>query len=192
MKALLIFIALLLLSSCSLLSPVNAPQQNYLISYHNTLSQKSHSNQTIYVGTIASVPWLNTTKMAYQLNSHEINYFARHQWIAPPSALLKPVIVDALQKSGQYKAVFSSFYTDNYDKRVEIKITDFQQEFTFKPSLYHINLQVILINHHTEKLVKTKNFELLLPCESDNPQGGVKTANLIIERLMPEIVHFIS
>src|SRR5580698_3004213 len=98
--------ALLLLSACSLFSPVDNPaKKSYLIAYsHNGYVKKQSSGQSILVSPPSSVSWLNTTQMAYQSKPYQIDYFALHQWAATPSDMLHSVIVQSFQASGKFKA----------------------------------------------------------------------------------------
>lgn len=184
---------LIFLTGCSLLSPVKQkPVTSYLIkdpiAEAKTSPAKSH--RVLLVSTVTTVPWLNTTKMAYQTTSQQIGYFAQSQWISPPNTLIQPIIVHALLNSRNYLAVVSPPYYGVYNQRLDIQVLKFQQIFTQEPSYYQVTLQARLLNAGTQRLIAEKRFTATVPAPYDNPEGGVTAANQAIQLLLPQLVRF--
>ena len=119
-----------------------------------------------------------------------MDYFALNQWAAKPSELLQPIVVQALESSRNFKSVVFAPYSGNYDRRLDIKILDFKQDFTQHPSRYVIQLQMQLISRDTQQIIISRNVQIEMPCPSDNPQGGVITANQIISQFIPIWINF--
>ena len=183
-----------LLSACSILTPVNMPaEKNYILSdpYFTKAIKKSNHNKIILLVSMPTAPeWLNTQNMVYQIKPYQINYFAQHQWAAPPPNLLQPLIVHGLQQSGLYRAVVSAPFDGNADERLDTRIIDMQQDFTSKPSYYDFAVQVQLINLKTGNIINTQRFFYIMQTPTDNPQGGVDTANKAVKSWIQGLIDF--
>jgi cholesterol transport system auxiliary component len=195
----LLFGIFLCITACSLLSPVeSSPQNSYLLSYdesRNLNSLKKFSptrGEVILVSPITAVPWLDTSQMAYQKTTNQLDYFAKNAWAAKPAELLQPIIVEVLQTSGKFKAVLTSPYNGNVDKKMEIKILECQQVFTQHPSYFVIHLQVRVIQQSTQQVLVSRDYRFTLPCQSENPEGGVKAANQIINQYVPAWINAVN
>jgi cholesterol transport system auxiliary component len=182
----------LLLAGCSVLQPVKtAAMQNYLLTDNNSLYliAKPHG-KTLLVTTPTAPQWLNTQRMAYQLQAEQINYFAENQWAAPPVELLQPILVHALQQSGIYRTVVVAPYSGDADQRLDIRLVQMQQQFWQHPSVYQMSIQVQLINETMNQPIAAKRFTATVPATSDDPQGGVAAANVAVQQLLPQIIRF--
>lgn len=183
-----------LLSGCSILPATEAPAKNnyLLLSPATQLPSRVHSNQVLYIGKVKSVSWLNTSKMAYQKNNDEIAYFELNQWAASLPELLQSVMLQSLQSQRGYRAVVSSPYSGQYDKRLDVNIVNFQQVFTQKPSVYLITLQMQLVDNHRGQIIRSKTITLSQKCVSDDPKGGVMAANQLLYSMALQWVKFVN
>src|SRR3990167_9925224 len=100
MKGLIFFIPFML-TSCSMLSPVQAePESSYTLNtVPKTGIKKSRSHGTLLVTMPEILPAYDTVRMAYTTKPYEISYFANNRWIATPSQMLLPLIVQTLQNT---------------------------------------------------------------------------------------------
>jgi len=189
-----------ILNSCSLLSPVPQASHTYLLTDPTALTgtdnnpsmlftSKTNAQKTLVISSITSLPWLNTTRMAYQQQPDEISYFAQNNWAATPAELLQPIITHALQQSGIYRAVVTGPTVTRYDQRLDISLLAMQQAFWQKPSVYQITLQIELINN-LQQVIAATQLNTTITAPSDDPQGGVTAANQAVAKLMPSIVQF--
>jgi cholesterol transport system auxiliary component len=187
------------LSGCNLFSPVSPPEKNtYLlkdpvsIQTESAVKTKSKTKKILLVSEINSPSWLDTTQMAYQSNTDQINYFAVNKWAAPPADLLQPIVVHALSASGLYGAVVTAPFAGDYDQRLDIQLLELQQVFTAKSSYYLLTARVQLSNKNAQKIIALKRFHVMTTSAQNTPQSGVLAANQAVKLWISELLEFIS
>jgi cholesterol transport system auxiliary component len=192
LRIIILWLFSFLITACSLLQPVKTTtMQSYLLTENNSLYLRSNPHgKTLLVTTPTAPQWLNTQRMAYQLQSDQINYFAENQWAAPPAELLQPILVHALQQSGIYRTVVVAPFAGDTDQRLDFRLVQMQQAFWQHPSVYQVSIQVQLINEKTNQPIAAKRLTTMVATTSDDPQGGVAAANAAIQQLLPQIISF--
>ncbi|HEV2613892.1 MAG TPA: ABC-type transport auxiliary lipoprotein family protein [Gammaproteobacteria bacterium] len=190
---LIVATCIFLLTGCSPFQPIAvSPKTTYLLN-DPTIGQNdvmSHSKKNLLVSIPSAPRWLNTSEMAYQTSSSEINYYAENEWAAPPALMLEPIIAHALSQSGLYGVVVQAPFGGNADRRLDVQIITMQQDFTKNPSVYNLVLQAQLINMVTGDIIRGQRFSYTIPTETNNPAGGVKAANKAIEEWIPQLIAF--
>lgn len=128
-------------------------------------------------------PGFDGRRMAYVRRPFELRYFARHQWVEPPARLLEPLVAQALEREGRFRAVSSGALVDP-TLRLETEIVALQQEFDAEPSRVRFVLAARLVDRVAARLVASTELEALEPAESDDPYGGVVAANRAVGRVL--------
>jgi cholesterol transport system auxiliary component len=188
-----IIFLLFIVPACSVLQPIDTtPKKTYLLSdpSHGESNRSSASKKNLLVSLPTAPRWLNTSEMAYQTSSSEINYFAENEWAAPPALMIEPIIAHALSQSGLYHVVVQAPFGGNADQRLDVQIMTMQQDFTKNPSVYRLVLQAQLINMVTGDIIRGQRFSYAIPTVSNDPKGGVDAANKAIEEWIPQLVAF--
>lgn len=183
MRLILLILITLMIYGCS---PVAATQTNTYVlkTFSNGYSLVNKSSSiNLLVSEPTAPEWLATTNMAYQIHPSQLNYFSKNQWADTPAHLLQAAIVQGLQQSGQFHAVMTVPFAGNYDKRLDIRIFDFSQDFTAQPSCFHVKILAILVNGLSNKVVASKLIDVSVPSSQNSPAGGVQAANLAVTRL---------
>ena len=127
-----VVMAMLFLSGCSLLSPVAVSQTNtYVLKVSNSIAPVTRGSSSInlMVSEPTAPAWLNTSKMAYQTQPSQINYFSKNEWADTPTHMLQNSVVASLQQSGRFHAVLAAPFIGNYDRRLDLRIVDFYSGF---------------------------------------------------------------
>lgn len=190
MKKIIVIVSIFLLSGCtSLLSPVSQPPTKmYLLSVGHAQHAPTKNNQgKVLLVSMPSAPvWLNTNKMAYQLQPNQIDYFAYHQWVATPAELLQPLIIEKLQQTHRYRAVLSST-TEAIDQRLDVRVLAMQQEFFVHPSVYKMSWQVTLTDVHTQHIIFSKVLTAKVSATADNPDAGALAADKAVGILLSKL-----
>ncbi len=101
MKFILITATAMILSGCSLLSPVSTPPDvGYVI---NTVPQHvvkaRHRNKTLLVMYPDTNPVYNTTRIAFMQRSFQISYYSLNHWVETPADMMMPLIAETLQNT---------------------------------------------------------------------------------------------
>lgn len=132
----------------------------------------------------------DTQRMAYVRKAHELEYYARNQWVDAPARMLTPLLAQALESTGAYRAVLVSHAGAAAGLRLESEIVRLQHEFLTVPSQVRLGLRVQLIDVETRKVLATREFEASEAAPGDDPYGGVVAANRVVSRILPEVAEF--
>ena len=91
--------------------------------------------------------------------------------------MLYPLLVQSIQRTGYFRAVSSSPYTQGADYRLDTQLLHLEQNFLKKPSSLELSLKLVLTRVSDNKIVASRIINQNLPCPMDTPYGGVIAAN---------------
>jgi cholesterol transport system auxiliary component len=187
----LIFLLPLLLSSCTLFSPVKVPPTKlYVIdSCPQPPVVKSRRKQTIIVTKPETTATYNTTQMAYSLQPHQIAFFARNRWAETPADMLQPLIIQTLQKTLHFYAVSARSAVRRHHYILNTQILVLQQEFYSDRSYLHFVLRAQIVTS-TGSVIASRQFSAVEPAPEPSPYGGVIAANRAVTRILNELALF--
>jgi cholesterol transport system auxiliary component len=103
---------------------------------------------------------------------------------------LAPLIVAALERSGQFSAVVQSPTSAVGQLRLDVEIVRLQQEFLSLPSCAHFTIRAHLIDTATRQVVAWREFDAIVPSSSEDPYGGVVAANRAVRTVIEELADF--
>lgn len=178
-KYVLIFIAILLLSSCSILSPIkSAPRTTYLISKTPDYIPKRYPQAgTLLVLPPETNPAYNSMQMAYTTKPYQISYYALNQWAETPSQMLKALIIQTLQKTHYFHAITTPPYTGRYNYILRTQIIELVQDYKSTPSVARLTISVQLIQASNNRIIGTKQLSAAVPMYQASPYNGVLATN---------------
>ncbi len=128
----------------------------------------------------------DSARMVYVTRAYEIRFFARHEWVAPPAQMLAPLLAEALERGGRFRAVQSTADVAPAF-RLETEIVALQQEFTAQPSQTRLVLRVQLIDMAERRVLAAEQLEAVETAPSDDPYGGVVAANRAAARVLADL-----
>ena len=135
---------------------------------------------TIALGEPGARAGYDTPDMAYTTKPHEIRYFSRNRWIAPPAKMLQPILSDALSK--RFDQVVDAPAAAGL--RLDSEIVLFRQEFSGGSSRFHLVVKARLGRGDN------RTFDVSEPCASNDPYGGVLAANSAIAEVSRRIADY--
>lgn len=182
----------LLISSCTLLSPVKSePATKYVLS-----SLPDHiPKKRVQVGTMLVLPpetrpLYNTTQMAYTLLPYQVAYFAKNKWAETPSQMLQPLIVDALQRTHYFHAVMMPPYVGQYDYVLNTHILTLQQDYSRLPARIQLTVRAEISHVATNQLIAAREFSIQEPIWQKTPYAAVIAANRATANLLRQLISF--
>jgi cholesterol transport system auxiliary component len=190
MKKLSFFVCLCCLIACS---PVKTPLsiQHQLSSYSSQLKAKHPKVVSILVTVPEATAGYQTEQMRYIKRPYTLEAFSKNTWVNPPASMLYPLLVQSLQKSGYFKAVLSSGYSEPIDYRIDTQLLRIQQNFIKRPSVLEFSAKVALTEAANNQVKASHIFNLEIPCPQDTPYGGVIAANKASAIFTAQVTDFI-
>ena len=104
--------------------------------------------------------------------------------------MISPLIVAALERSGQFSAVIQAPTSATGQLRLDVEIVRLQHEFLSLPSQVRFTLRAHLIDTATRQVVAWREFEAMVPSSSEDPYGGVLAANRAAAKVIAELAAF--
>lgn len=141
----------------------------------------------LVVNAPVAQPGFETPRMAYRRRPYEVSYYAAHQWAAPPPQMLGPLLVQALERTGYWRAVVQMPTSVRGDHRVDIDQVELIQDFLQKPSQVRVMLRMQIIKLPDHLVLGARLFDVAEEAASDDAYGGAVAANQAVERLVNEV-----
>jgi cholesterol transport system auxiliary component len=136
-------------------------------------------------------PGFETPRMVYVKRLYELEHYALNQWADPPARMFASLMVQALGRTGSWRAVVPAPGSVRGDFRLDSYGFSLQQEFMQDPSLVRVTLRAQLIEVKESRLVGTRAFEAVEKAPSDDAYGGVVAANRAIAALLDDVASWL-
>jgi len=132
----------------------------------------------------------DTAQMAFVREPHELEYFAKSRWADTPSRMLAPLLVQALEQTGGFRAVVQAPSAVPADLRLDTELIRLQQNFGTRPPQVEIALRAQLVDLRSRRVLVTAEFEEVEPTTREDAYGGVIAANRALQRLLARLADF--
>jgi cholesterol transport system auxiliary component len=133
---------------------------------------------------------LDSRRMVYIARPYELSYFARNEWADAPARMLQPLLVQALEGSGAFRAVVSASSSAAVDVRLDTEVLALQQEFLERPSVARVAIRAQLVDLASRRVLATEVFEAREAAPSEDPYGGVLALNQALARVLADLGAF--
>lgn len=145
---------------------------------------------TLIINIPKAAAGFGTQRIMYTRARHQLEYFARNEWIDTPSKMLHPLMVSAIENTRTFNAVLSKQSALASDLRLESEVIKLVQNFNTKPSHVQFTLRATMIDSVTNQVIATREFDERVDAKSDNPIGGVVAANLAVNQALYKLSVF--
>jgi len=142
---------------------------------------------TLLVNVPREEPGFDTPRMAYRLRPNILSYYAESRWIDTPARLVAPLLVQAVEKSGCWRAVVRAPNTTDADFRLDTEDLVLEQEFFHRPSRVRLAIRAVLVDMRRQSVVGTRRFEALEEAPAEDAFGGATAANRAAGRILPAL-----
>ena len=107
----------------------------YLLDARSTLKAVKLKRDLVLAVTMPRArPGFDTPRMAYLRQPHELDYFVTSRWVDTPSRMLGPLLAQALEQTGSFRAIVQTPGVIPADIRLDTELIRMQQEFRTQPS----------------------------------------------------------
>jgi cholesterol transport system auxiliary component len=136
-------------------------------------------------------PGFETPRMVYVKRLYELEHYALNQWADQPARMFASLLVQALGRTGSWRAVVPLPGSIRGDFRLDSYGFTMQQEFMQDPSLVRVTVRMQLVEVKESRVVGTRTFEAVEKAQSDDAYGGVLAANRAIAALLGDITSWL-
>jgi cholesterol transport system auxiliary component len=181
-----------LLAACTALQPPQAEQPSTYVleALPAAGAPRTKRDLVVEVAPPRARPGFDTPQMAYTQRANALEYFARNRWADTPARMLAPLIAQALEQSGGFRAVVQAPSAAAANLRLETEVVRLQQEFGAKPSRVRLTLRAQLIDVDARRVLASAELDETEAAPSDDPYGGVIAANRALARLLERLAAF--
>lgn len=178
----------LLLSGCAGIQPFESGQlKSHLLDADFGPAVLVADGPVVLVSQMDERPGYNSRNMLYVSNQGELMSFGRNIWVAPPSDMLTPLVVQSLESTGQFGAVVSPAAALSSDYRLVTELVRLEQDFTAAPSRVILGIRVIFVRVAGGEVLWAEVVTEEEPATSENPKGGAAAASRAAERLLSRV-----
>ena len=188
--------ALAALTACSLPGPAQQPAKQFFVLQDQGVSNPapgpvSNPCFSLRITTPASAAGLNTTRMAYSTEPNRLDYFAYHEWIAPPAKMIASSMELRLQAAGLFSVVLVDSPDIRTDLRLNSEMQVLQQDFTGNGDTLNLSIRVNLVEVATRTLLGSETFSYREPA-GENAEAGVLAANRAANLFLDDLTAFLA
>ncbi len=194
-----IFIAAALISitTCSLPGPSQQPQKQYFVLQDTGVSTPvsgpaSNPCRSLRISTPGSAPGLNTARMAYSTAPNRLDYFAYHEWLAPPAKMFVSMMESRLQAAGLFSVILVNSPDIRTDLRLDSEVQFMQQDFTGSGYTYNLAIRATLVEVKTRSLLGSETFRYNETAAGGDAEAGADTANRVANRFLDDLTAFLA
>jgi cholesterol transport system auxiliary component len=145
---------------------------------------------TLLVAAPRAAAGFETRNIVYVRQAHAIEAFAYSQWVDTPAQMLAPLIVNALERTGAFRAVLRAPTAASAELRLDTELIRLQHEFTEPPSRVRLTLRAVLVDTAARRVVAWREFDASVVSASEDPYGGVLAANEAVKQVLTELAAF--
>ena len=181
-----------LLAGCTGFSaPQVAGQAIYVLeSQRETNPARIRRDLVLAVGEPQTRPGFDTPQMVYVQQPHELNYFVASRWADTPARMLQPLLTQAMEQTGGFRAVVQVPGAVPGDVRLDTELIRLQHDFVARPSRVQLSLRAQLIDVRGQRVLAVKQFDETEEAASNNAYGGVIAANRALQRMLDRLADF--
>lgn len=185
-------LSLLTIGACSLLPSTTPSLSLYALegTPNKTAAVAAASAPTLIVSAPHAAAGFDSKRMIYLREPYKLEHFAHSEWIDPPSRMLAPLIVEAIVRTGAFRAVVLTPSTAAGDLRLDTEIIRLQQDFRTSPGSVRFTLRATVIDENTRRVVAWREFDHSVAISSEDPYGGVVAANHALQAILENLAVF--
>ncbi len=185
------WLALLLLAGCVSLSAPPGIQNIYVLDAQPVVPESAVKRDLVLAVNMPEArPGFETEQIVYFRQPYELNYFVNSRWTDTPARMLQPLLLQAVQRSGSFRAVVETGSAVPGDVRLDTDLIRLQHDFTTHPSRVQITLQAQLIDVRSNRVLAVQRFDDTENSSTEDAYGGVIAANRLVQRMLGKLAEF--
>jgi cholesterol transport system auxiliary component len=182
-----------LVCGCSVLpKPEPVAMDQYVLEYMPGQSAVAAADDipVLVVTTPRAHGGYDTHRIAYMKQEFGLRYYTRSRWADTPARMLAPLMAEAMNASGHFRALYASPGRVSAGLRLDTELIRFHQDFTVQPDVLHLTIRAQLVDLEQQQVLATQLFDIREPAESADAYGGVQAANRAVQVLLGQLTEF--
>ena len=182
----------MLTAGCAALQPprVESPALYLLDARPAAAATRLQQDLVLAVNPPSARPGFDTAQIAYVRQAHKLDYYVKNRWADTPSRMLAPLLAQALEQDGTFRAVVRATNPVPVDLRLDTELIRLQHDFTTQPSRVQLTLRAQLYDVKGKKVLAVREFDADENAASEDAYGGVIAANRALERVLVQLTDF--
>lgn len=182
----------MLIAGCAALQPPRMESAAlYLLDAQPAATvQHPQRNLVLAVNSPSARPGFDTPQIAYVRQAHKLDFYVKNRWADTPARMLAPLLVQALEQGGSFRAVVRTANPVPADLRLDTELIHLQQDFTAQPSRVELALRAQLYDVKGRKVLAVREFTAAENAASEDAYGGVLAANRALARVLSQLNDF--
>jgi cholesterol transport system auxiliary component len=147
---------------------------------------------TLVVAPLTAAAGYDSARLIYLRQPQALEAYAFHEWADTPARLLAPLLVQALQQRGSFRAVWPAPSSAEAALRLETTLLRLHHDLTVQPSVVHLSVRAVLVDTRTRQALATGEFEARVPTTATGPAGAVAAAGVASRCVTEELADFVA
>lgn len=181
--------------SCSMPGPAKITEKQLYVlkapDISNAVDPASEACVSLRISNTGSAAGFNTSRMAYSKEPDRMEYFAYHEWAAPPAKMIASMMESGLSASGLFSVVLAGSPDIRTDLRLDSELQILQQDFSAGKNTVQLGVKVSLVEPATRSLKGSRTFSYREAADAENAEAGVAAANRAANRFMADLATFL-
>ena len=187
----LVALATAAMLSCSMPGPAKTTEkQLYVLTapdVNNAIDPASEACVSLRISNTGSAAGFNTSRMAYSREPDRLEYFAYHEWAAPPAKMIASMMESGLSASGLFSVVLAGSPDIRTDLRLDSDLQILQQDFSAGKNTVQLGVKISLVEPATRSLKGSRTFSYREAADAENAEAGVAAANRAAHRFLADL-----
>jgi cholesterol transport system auxiliary component len=147
---------------------------------------------TLVVAPLVAAAGYDSPRLVYLRQPQTLEAYAFHEWADTPARLLAPLIVQALQQRGNFRAVLQGPSSGEAALRLETTLLRLHLDHTVQPSHLRLTLRAVLIDTTTRQPLAWREFDARVATPAAGPAAAVAAAGVATQRVLDELAAFVA
>ena len=145
---------------------------------------------TLIINPPHAAAGFDSPRIIYVRETHKLEYFSHNEWVDTPARMLAPLIVNAVENNGTFRAVVLTPSAAAGDLRLDTEIVRLQHDFGSQPSRVRFTLRAYIVDNTTRRVLASREFDETVAAASKDPYGGVVAANRAVQSVLEQLASF--
>jgi len=149
-------------------------------------------NLTLKLAPLRGTRPFATTRMLYTEHGIDQNSFAFSRWADSPTRMLQPLLVEAIHRSGLFKAVLPPGSALRSDLSLEGTLLDFSLHLYGPQPRGVMEVRFILVDNRSRRALASRLFRSEVPASKADPEQAARALNGAVLKISRALVRWLE